>query len=504
MQQKSLVPPEDYPLGKVINGPATPFTGVSVNATGFEGIEARHISKIIQVLGGEYAEVFTSAVSVLICKPGEIGKVKQQKFDLAQRSSIPIVSEEWLWSTIRTMKKAKVENYLTRPYQGRMLDEQIARHKQAPSKEYVEVSTLPLPPDISEKRARQQSKPDRSLSEPQNDATAVKQPQESLAMVYQDLHEHSLDSEHASDRPNQSNTQAESCVHDDMPLQEVSSNSTGRNSRSSGQRKSSIQGLDGPASMENPKQEENAQDTTQKFSDEPKSNNVQAINGAIREILDQHSKKKSANNKPRDDPGKKKGRLIGRALSNLSNSSATSTMRRSRASSIDSMNTDGMGSEIVPLQSGNQSAEAASATVAEKASSKFSFTGRAKTTLGAGAGMGMKPRPFEMHDLDLSMGDFPGREEAAPPMTQLGYEDPEEAIALREKLAESRRKRSKNNNDGDGKNEDVPTNTKQVTRVKSDRKIRDDDMLAGANAGWGAGRRTRHKQRSPHQGIQEF
>jgi hypothetical protein len=150
------------------------------------------------------------------------------------------------------------------------------------------------------------------------------------------------------------------------------------------------------------------------------------------------------------------------------------------------MNTDGVGSDI--LGKGYEYASGEGRSMVERG--PFSLIGRAKTTLN-----GFEGQSLGMDDLDVGHESL-SREEEAPPMTQLGYEDPVEAILLREKLAATRRKRSKL-----GQKQDDPPPV--ATRPKAGRKIRDDDFLAGT--GWGAGRRTRHQQKSPPaQGITEF
>ena len=77
-------------------------------------------------------------------------------------------------------------------------------------------------------------------------------------------------------------------------------------------------------------------------------------------------------------------------------------------------------------------------------------------------------------------------------MTQVVYGDSEDTIALREKLAAKRRQRSRL-----GQKEDDP----KPEELKAPRRIRDNDIIA--NAGWGAGRRTRHKDKSPP-GLKDF
>lgn len=489
MLEKSFIPPQSYPLGLFLKGPCSNgFFKLTVNATGFDALETLHISKIVALLGGKYVQIFTPAVSVLVCKGG---KTNKPKLDLAQHSGIPCVSEEWLWSTIKHGRKAPVESYLIQ--QSTAKADGPAGKKPAP-KEYVEVGTMPLRPEYRNQQSRGSNKAMRHLAEPRHETKgATNGPKAGI-----EVHEESQDDGAAPDE-NQSfnpNSAGGSAEDDDtragsyLPLQDNSlSNSPGRSGRTLHTKKASIQSLDGNCSMPDSKSAANTQGAAPEpgeGEDLPKMTDIRSINGAIREILEHQTKKKPKAGDVKDlsnEPGRK-GRLVGRALSNLSNSSATSnTKRMSRASSVDSVNTDGIGSEVTKTHTANSTGEATSPL--ERAS--FTFTGRAQTAL-----TGIQAHAMGVDDLDLSRGSHQAEE--VPPMTQLGYEDPEEAVLLRQKLAESRRKRSK---EGDSEDEPKPP----AARPRMERKLRDDVLVT--SAGWGAGRRTRHKQRSP-QGLKEF
>lgn len=495
MLEKAFLEPRNYPLGQWIKGPCwNELSQVAVNATGFNALETLHISKMVTLLGGKYSQVFTSTVSVLVCKTGSSNK---PKLELAHRSGIPAVSEEWLWATMRDCKKAPLEHYLVQQHPAHLVDAKFDEHRSKPV-EYVEVSTIPLQPEDRERRSRRQSTTHSDREESRNDARGGGKRKKSLVQVHQEPtgdaapgeHGQPSNSPHMSEPSAHSETQAASPVPVDLPLQEVSSNSSGSLHRSLKSKKHPKQPLDGTQSMRDARSEDIGQvaaGSNTQLEDEVKMESMHALNGAIRDFLDQGIRRKPSSSRSNDEPGKK-NRLFGRALSNVSNCSATSNVRQSRGGSVDSMNTDGMGSEIATMPSERHSGEVGS--MSERGA--FNFTGRAKTTMTT-----FKPQVVGMEDLDMAQGHV-GREEEAPPMTQLGYEDPEEVILLREKLAQSRRKRTKL-----GQKEDDVTRTTGAAPRRTDRKIRDDDMLTGA--GWGAGRRTRHKQRSPaDDGLKEL
>ncbi|KIV92939.1 hypothetical protein PV10_04194 [Exophiala mesophila] len=504
MLEKTFIEPHNYTLGQVLMEPAIPgMTDLSVNATGFDGLETMHISKIVKLVGGKYVEVFTASVSILICKGRD---VNNEKLQLARHCGIPVVTAEWLYSTIKSRRKAVIKNYLIQDLgkqgSGSRAVAGKSSKQEAAEKEYVEVSTIP----IQRKKGHhelEQARGQQIAGKAKVDTGTRTKADGSWVHVHTDP-EHSLttDSGKTSFPSESSGTgsgndgqrTATGEVSEHSPLQEISSNSPGKKTVGPGSRMpssgSQIGSCDEVNSLTEPRQTLDDEPTSKGRNQEVMqgaevgTGSVQAINGAIRELLEQQAKKSQSNNKESDKAGKK-GRLVGRALSNLSNSSITSK-RCSRASSVDSMNTDGMGSEIVSLQSIKASREMGSG--GEKGG--FSFMGRAKSTLS-----GYKPIKYGTEDPHI--GNRPDEmDNVGPPMTQLGYEDPEEAVALREKLAESRRKRSKL-----GQKDDDP---KPRAQSKIQRKIQDDDVLVGG-AGWGAGRRTRNKPRgAPDQDMTNF
>ncbi|KAL2399425.1 hypothetical protein ABEF92_004369 [Exophiala dermatitidis] len=470
MLQRTFIPPQAYPLGLLVQGPRTKdFSGLTINATGFDALETLHISKMVALLGGKYTEIFTPSVSVLLCK---VGKLNQAKLDLAQHSGIPCVSEKWLWSTMRNGRKAPVESYVIQQHSGNATGPDQKRHSLS---QYVEVSTIPINPESRERKSHGRGKvaPNRTDTE-SHTRSASKATKFPIEVHDESAEEQPQGADHTAGPQEDIGMQEVPHAQDDLPLQELS-NSSGRSARLAPSEKQSIPPFDGNSSMQGTKSAEPS-----------KARGIQAINGAIRDILERHTRKKQkpAESKGPGDEPVKKSRLIGRALSNLSNSSATSDrLRNSRASSVDSINTDGLGSELIKTHTENSTGEG----VATSERGNYSFTGRAKSTL-----TGIKAHSVIPDDLDLAHGSH--HTEEAPPMTQLGYEDPEEAVLLRQKLVGSRQKRSKrDDNNGEPEAEAAPP--------KVERKLRDDVLLT--SAGWGTGRRTRQKQKSPP-GLKEF
>ncbi|KAK5199863.1 protein kinase activating protein dpb11 [Exophiala xenobiotica] len=496
MLENKFIDPDKYPLGLFPGPCSTVLSSVLINVSGFLGLETLHISKMVSALGGKYTEKFAAGVSVLVVRKGSHNA---QKLAGAQEWGIPVVSEEWLWSTIKSGKQAPFASYLLLPTRAQKASaEEQTRQKRKDPDAYVEVGTVPLRPEEKERQARSRSKSYQAEKDVQNKPRSALKSKDAPVRIHRDATDDAvrkaeetmlaLDDE---DTLGRSESERTSFVQEDLPLQELSSNSSGKNHSNVELKRIVMPPLDGTVNIQETKRDENVQTSG---AQNDKSSGIQALNGAIRDFLDSGIRKR-----PIDDGEKpvKKGRLFGRALSNLSNGSASSHPRQSRASSIDSMNTDGVGSEIAPAVPFERPAlGGASSTTSTGEKGTFNFTGKAKTTMTGG---GITPLLLSMHDLDMpDHNSLHRREEETPRMTQLGYEDPEEAVLLREKLAASRRRKSKL-----GQNEDDPKPPAAVRANKPERKLRDDDILSGA--GWGAGRRTRHKQKSPpDQGIKDF
>ena len=488
---KSFIAPQSYPLGHVLREPRTSLKDFAINVSGFDVIENVHIVKIISLLGGTYAKALSSAVSMLICRSAF---ARKEKLELAHHLGIPVVTEEFLWSTLRSQSRANVNDYLVQPlFVG-------AANVKVPVKK-------PVPAETHDQNAISRQKVDDRLPAPQpqpvRDSSSLTYPAGRLPKAGVETSVHQESAEDAGHLENHESfeggviskfvdAQPRSHLTAKHPLREVSPTSARRNSKVVERPDPPLESLDGSCSMEDPEPKKSIGAAA---ANRARAVDIVAINGAIRDMLDARSKKKADGGKVADE-SKRKGRLTGRALSNLSNSSAKSNVRQSRASSINSINTDGVGSELVAVQSGeNQSGEVNSAG----GKSSFSFMGRAKTTLG-----GLSSAAIGMDDPDLARsGGFPVEQDVGPRMTQLGYEDPEEAVLLREKLAASRRKRSKKDGGDETEPQDDESKAEATKPKAAHRKIRDDDMLADADSRWGAGRRTRHKQRSP-EAMKEF
>ena len=427
MLNKAFIEPQDYPLGLPISQTRPQgITKLSVSTTGFTPVERLQMHKLMQLLGGKYEETFTPHVSVLIYKEDNSNTGKTR---VAEAADVPVVGSKWLF---RLLEDGRVPSY-----------------------EHYRISTR------KSIRSRPQQKGYNDSKAPAEDRPSAR-PSKTSTKV--DLPAVERDSVNGDEGSNGAKTSK-------GPLSEISPNSPTKE-RAEGptkQKKRLFQTLDGPSS-------ETAEGVLpQDENDKPAAGMADArtLNGAIQDLLEMKARSKLSSNEVGADQPRKKG-LFGRALSNLSNSSAKSNRPHSRASSVDTVNTDGVGSEI-------------GVSLSNKDRSSSSFIGRAQSGLHTGS----VSAAMELRDLGYYQTGH-AEEAEAPALTQLVYDDPEEAIMLREKLAARRRQRSRL-----GQKADDPPPAQQ----REDRKIRDDDLLA--NAGWGAGRRTRHKDKSPP-GLKQF
>ena len=455
MFNKSYIPPEQYALCSLPSATRPPgFSKMTVNVTGFPGIQSVHISKLLRLMGAKYDEKFTQNTSVLVCKDRSDNP---EKLKYANIWHVPVVSESWLWSCIRNQRLAAFDKHLVQTTRGH-----VTRSVEAQSERG----------EASAARAIQQPA-DRESRRPGSDF-----------LVHEDHDQQAASRTGKSTGDPGHGRNSHQFAPTDTSLRELSPNSPGKKSREAEPKlkKRLFRTLDGP-SDEPLKKEipgnnvESRKDRENQSGSLAKGAKDQNIAGEIRDFYNMKANAKSSNQPVPGEPSKK-ARLQGRALSNLSNASATSKSRHSRASSVDSVNTDGVGSEIGPVASGTGRSQ--------DATELRSFTGRAKSRLLEETGTSI-----ELGDPGLYRDDLVV-EEAVPQMTQLVYDDPEDTIALREKLAARRRQRSRM-----GQKEDDP----KPGELKETRRIRDSDIIA--NAGWGAGRRTRHKDRSPP-GLGEF
>ncbi|KAF2633079.1 hypothetical protein BU25DRAFT_487420 [Macroventuria anomochaeta] len=148
---KRLVDPTDdvlsRPFDKLsING----FSALTVNSTGFSGIELLHVTKAVTLMGANYDEQLHAKTSVIVCNSQ---KPSPQKLKFATDRRIPAVHAEWLWECLRTGALQPFSNHLLntlaprQPQKTRPEPQLSEKPAVAPSKEEA------FKPQVKQKRA---------------------------------------------------------------------------------------------------------------------------------------------------------------------------------------------------------------------------------------------------------------------------------------------------------------------------------------------------------------
>ena len=489
---KVYLDPDKHPTSTPVRKfPIEGFEDLTINSTGFEGIDLLHLSKLVRLVGATYDETLQPKISVLICNKTKANPEKQH---YARSWEVPVVSDTWFWECFengrlhsfdlsmmpalqqgeRDTTNVDMENGHQGHLRGKFRAMEDSRdHRRTDKVSVNQYAELPGPTKgavISKGPKNSEQTHSRPGTDFQEDGAPTLGRREDRSRRTRP------DRQNAKEIERSSTIQPSPVLdlEEVMPLQEICTNSPPRPFLSSPPKKKKplSRPLNGNGSapstaMSNdPAPVGPAPTSTGKTEYVPPQ--TDSINDAIHDLL--HMTSKARGSAPSAAEGAtKKTRLLGRALSNISNSS-----RQSRASSVDSMNTDGVGSVI----GADQSQSGKPRTVGRSGS----FTGRATAKA-----MAKITLPIDPADPGLSRDEF-ADEEPTPPMTQLGYGEHEDAVKIREKLAEKRRNRSRQGQE-------------TVAAVVVERRIKDDEAILGG--GWGGGRRTRHKERSP-KGMEAF
>lgn len=88
------------------------FEDMAISSTGFSGYHLLHLSKVLKLMGAEYAEFFTKNSSVLVCNMQR--QMRLEKLDRAREWHVPIVDVKWLLDSIQSGKKELFKPYLLR------------------------------------------------------------------------------------------------------------------------------------------------------------------------------------------------------------------------------------------------------------------------------------------------------------------------------------------------------------------------------------------------------
>ncbi|KAF1937927.1 hypothetical protein EJ02DRAFT_469333 [Clathrospora elynae] len=139
-----LVDPADDILSRpferfIISG----FSGITVNSTGFAGVELLHVTKVVALMGAIYDERLSVKTSVMICNSPS---VSTPKLKFATDKRIPAVHVTWLWECLRSGRLQPYGEYqLNMPAQQPQPQLQKAKRPQASNDALSEEGNGKLP-----------------------------------------------------------------------------------------------------------------------------------------------------------------------------------------------------------------------------------------------------------------------------------------------------------------------------------------------------------------------
>ena len=392
--------------------PITGFKGLNVSSTGFQGVDLLHASKVVNLMGGNYYEYFTEKSSVLVCNNVAPG---QEKLSHAHLWSVPAVNADWLWDCIREGQMLPYNDYLVEPTDARNLVNSDSTSTKKVEKPAV-TRTGDAKPAAKGKSTEKPSKKPTSSSKEQlrhhkrepREPKPFGSPGESTANLFPDDAGPFLE-----DDPPQERVRENILAHD--PNKTRNDSLGGRSKPSRPLPLHEITPNSSPPKPPAPEMMQPKAISPIKAATEVQDNvRNDTLGPAISSLLSHHQQARSSNPpttkadsaaKPSSNPEqplrRRRRQLLGRAPSNISSHS----INPSRASSVDTMNTDGLGT---PLEVSHSH-------------------GPSNTT-----NKGKKSELKAIYDTNHDDPDRPQEDHLQ--MTQLGYEDPDVA-AWRERVA---------------------------------------------------------------------
>ena len=387
------------------------FPGMRICSTGFARIDLLHLSKLVELMGASYDEYLTSKASVLICNDPQ--SASHDKLRHTYEWGIPAVSADWLWISIQSGQKKPFEPYTVRRQTAQSNDsmskpgakEQQSHHTDKPRDEHSRASTESCHRERTDKLVPAKN----------------------------------------------TNTRMMPIIGDGFSKEEDPNEPP----------KPSVPESRSPSpdrAADNPRSED--QISNQPAPDEATPAAPSALDTALKGLLQQaqaaKTRQQSENISTNEDdsypPRRKRKPLLGRAPSHPS-ARPEAIVNPSRASSIDTLNDDGLGSAL----------ESANPTRDNSLSRTNSRNGQSLSSFFSGGKF-----DFLADRLPASI-DGEDEENQEPQMTQLDYEDADAAAMRAEFLRDA------------GK--DVGKLKKPDTLLGQVRELED--------IGWGSGRRTR-------------
>ncbi|KAJ5098673.1 hypothetical protein N7532_005674 [Penicillium argentinense] len=418
LDTKALVPPESHvastPFPKF---PLLGFPGMRICSTGFARIDLLHLSKLVNLMGATYEEYLTPKASVLICNDTQTAS--RDKLRHTSEWGVPAVSADWFWISIQSGHKKPFEPYLIR--------RQASQHP----------SSVEKPGDGFTRENRRNCSSDQERDGKSN-TSAESTNKTRIAERISDKRDKSrilpiMDDGFAKDE-----TEA-------PPKPTVPESRSGSPSRTTDQPQS------GEAPANNPDQDKAVSAAGPSALDT-------ALKGLLQQAQAAKTRQQSDSSTNADDgsyPARRKRKpLLGRATSHSSSRKLETTRTVSRASSVDTLNDDGLGSVV---ESGDPTRENSLSRTNSRVEPNLSsiFSGG----------------KFDfMVEKTLAPADNEDEENQEPQMTQLDYEDPDAAAMRAEFLRDA---------------------GKLTGKAKKPDHVALGEIRELEDTGWGSGRRTR-------------
>ena len=384
-------------------------------------------------VGGKYSEYFEAKSSVLVCNTVVPG---HEKLRHAQAWSVPAVKPSWLWDSVKNGKLMPFGPYLVQPIED---PNRSTKVKEEPAQKGT-IPTVKRHDSNQDSTRKSQSSnktsKERSMDPPRNASYPTQENEDSGGFPAQSSPS-PKNKTHCKTEPAISTILPDddsSMMSDPFSGHQSSKTFTGRIASNPLQEitpnSSPPKRPDSPAKTSHLKQTKD-HPPSQPQDPPPLLSEEDSLGPVISSLLAHHQNSKiipppATSSSQQSHPYRRRRRqLLGRAPSNLS--SHGNGIELSRASSVDTMNTDGLGT---PLDS-SMTTTNGNATTTTKPDTNSATNKQQNPSLPPTAIKTLNPNIFTAsahHD------DDPDRIEEPLQMTQLGYEDPDVA-AWRERVA---------------------------------------------------------------------
>ncbi|KAJ5178176.1 uncharacterized protein N7500_000875 [Penicillium coprophilum] len=414
---RAFVPPESHVASTPFpRFPIPGFPELRICSTGFGRIDLLHLRKLVELMGATYGDFLTQKASVLICNDPQTASV--EKLRHTAEWGVPAVSADWLWISIQTGQKKSFEPYIVR--------RQLSQNASSTEK----LGSLSAKRKQSEKNSGDEQRADSpyNISTESTNRSRIEKRTSGNSNIIRTIPIVGDGFEADAPKPSvpESRSPSPARILDKQAPEEPNSKQLT------------------PSTDPIPSIAPSALDT--------------ALSGLLQQARAAKSRQQSENTTTNDDgnpPRRKRKPLLGRAPSHSSTRMLEGPRPVSRASSIDTLNDDGLGSALESAHPTRDNSISRSNSRAEQSLSSMLSGGK-----------------FDFLNDKLPAHNDEDEENQAPQMTQLDYED-SDAAAMRAELLRDAGKLS-------GKTMKANPSGLLVGEVRELEDI-----------GWGSGRRTR-------------